>query len=201
MENAKINVEDVNMASNGIVLGYKFDRNANLSMINSTIDSVADITFGKEKEANGGYGKVNVTMDGSKINTLGAFTLGVGSTLTASGNASELYASTMTIEGNMNLGAYNTIELSVWNGGSISGNITGGSLCNGWNALAANGVDFIKRDLAFPNSVLTVGPADPKPADWDEYMAKCMLRKLPNVMNEISGTIMVMDKLMAKVRK
>ena len=63
------------------------------------------------------------------------------------------------------------------------------------------GVIFEKRDLAFSDSILTVADTDDKPADWDEYMAKCMLRKLPDVMNEVSGTVMVMDKLMAKVTK
>lgn len=69
------------------------------------------------------------------------------------------------------------------------------------DALDKNGIRFCKRDLAFSDSVLTVGPTDTKPDDWDAYMAKCMLRKLPNVMNEVSGTVMVMDKLMVKVNK
>lgn len=67
--------------------------------------------------------------------------------------------------------------------------------------LANAGVAFEKRPLAFSDSILTVGPNDTKPVNWDEYMAKCMLRKLPNVMNEVNGTVMVMEKLMAKVTK
>lgn len=67
--------------------------------------------------------------------------------------------------------------------------------------LANAGVAFEKRDLAFSDSILTVGPNDDKPENWDEYMAKCMLRKLPNVINEVNGTVMVMEKLMAKVTK
>ena len=67
--------------------------------------------------------------------------------------------------------------------------------------LAAAGVAFENRDLAFTDSILTVADTDAKPADWDEYMAKCMLRKLPDVMNEVSGTVMVMEKLLAKVAK
>lgn len=67
--------------------------------------------------------------------------------------------------------------------------------------LADTGVKFQVHDLHYPDSVLTVGPADHAPADWDEYMAKCMLRKMPDVMNKVKGTNMVMEKLMAKVRK
>lgn len=68
-------------------------------------------------------------------------------------------------------------------------------------ALGAAGIAFQKRPLAFSDSVLTVGPNDSKPDNWDEYMAKCMLRKLPDTMNEVSGTVMVMEKLMIKVSK
>lgn len=63
------------------------------------------------------------------------------------------------------------------------------------------GVKFETRDLAFSDSILTTGPNDVKTANWDEYMAKCMLRKLPDVMNEVSGTVMVMDKLMERVSR
>lgn len=66
-------------------------------------------------------------------------------------------------------------------------------------ALETIGFVFESHDLHFPGCVMTVGPADSKPADWDEYMAKCMLRKLPDVMNEVSGTVMVMEKLAAKI--
>lgn len=67
--------------------------------------------------------------------------------------------------------------------------------------LQDNGVGFIERELFFADSVLTVGPADHKPEGWDEYMAQCMLRKLPTVTNEVNGTVMVMKKLFAKVQK
>lgn len=67
--------------------------------------------------------------------------------------------------------------------------------------LEAAGVTFEKNDLFFAGTVLTVSPGDVRPDDWDAYMAKCMLRKLPDVMDELSGTVMVMEKLMALVNK
>lgn len=67
--------------------------------------------------------------------------------------------------------------------------------------LQDNGVAFVERELFFADSVLTVGPADRKPEGWDEYMAQCMLRKLPTVTNEVNGTVMVMKKLFEKVQK
>ena len=67
--------------------------------------------------------------------------------------------------------------------------------------LANAGVAFDTRDLFFSDSIHTVGPADERPDNWDEYMAQCELRRLPNVMNEVNGTVMVMEKLMAKVTR
>lgn len=67
--------------------------------------------------------------------------------------------------------------------------------------LAKAGVVFEENNLYFAGSVLSVGSGDVRPEHWDEYMAKCMLRKQPNVMNELSGTVMVMEKLMALVNK
>lgn len=67
--------------------------------------------------------------------------------------------------------------------------------------LANAGVTFETRALFFSDSIHTVGPADERPENWDEYMAQCELRRLPNVMNEVNGTVMVMEKLMAKVTK
>lgn len=67
--------------------------------------------------------------------------------------------------------------------------------------LNAAGVAFTKNDLFFADSILTVGPGDVRPDDWDAHMAKCMLRKLPDVMDELSGTVMVMEKLMVLVNK
>ena len=63
------------------------------------------------------------------------------------------------------------------------------------------GVAFGSKELVFGDSVLTVGPNDKKPEHWDEYMAKCMLRKLPDTMNQLYGTVMVMEKVMQKVEK
>ena len=63
------------------------------------------------------------------------------------------------------------------------------------------GVAFSTRELNFPNGVLTYTPGDPKPENWDEYMAACMLRKLPETMQDLESTIMVMDKLAAMVKK
>lgn len=68
-------------------------------------------------------------------------------------------------------------------------------------ALTQAGVGFQKRALAFSVSILTYGPNAKKPEGWDEYMAKCMLRKLPDVMNEVNGTVMVMEKVVAKVNE
>ena len=63
------------------------------------------------------------------------------------------------------------------------------------------GLDLKERELFYPDSILNVGPADKKPEGWDEYMAQCMLRKMPTVINELSGTVMVMKKLHAMVTK
>lgn len=63
------------------------------------------------------------------------------------------------------------------------------------------GMAFEENNLFFAGSVMSVAGGDARPENWDEYMAKCMLRKLPNVMNELSGTVMVMEKLMALVNK
>lgn len=62
-------------------------------------------------------------------------------------------------------------------------------------------VAFEQRQLHFSSSVLTVGPADEAPADWDEQMAACMLRKLPETMTDLNATLMVMDKLEALAKK
>lgn len=63
------------------------------------------------------------------------------------------------------------------------------------------GVTFESNNLFFAGSVMSVASGDVRPEHWDEYIAKCMLRKLPDVMNELSGTVMVMEKLMALVNK
>lgn len=61
---------------------------------------------------------------------------------------------------------------------------------------------FQKKKLYFTGCyVMTVGPGDPRPADWDVTMAKQMLRKMPDVMDELNATILVMDKLKAMVDK
>lgn len=62
------------------------------------------------------------------------------------------------------------------------------------------GVKFLPRNLWFPNVIMTVGPTDKNVRpDWDEYMAACMLRKLPTAMYELEGTVVVMEKLLSKV--
>ncbi|MGM9604222.1 MAG: tubulin-like doman-containing protein, partial [Faecousia sp.] len=62
-------------------------------------------------------------------------------------------------------------------------------------------VAFERRKLHFPSSVLTVGPADVAPEGWDETMAACMLRKLPETMSDLNATLIVMNKLKALVQK
>lgn len=67
--------------------------------------------------------------------------------------------------------------------------------------LRAAGVAFEKRKLHFPGSVLTVGPADVAPENWDEIMAACMLRKLPDTMTDLHATELVIGKLTKLVEK
>lgn len=67
--------------------------------------------------------------------------------------------------------------------------------------LAQNGVAFEERKLHFPGTVMTVGSGDAKRPDWDEYMAGCMLRKLPQTMNDLEGTLLVMGKLVKRVKE
>ena len=61
------------------------------------------------------------------------------------------------------------------------------------------GLVFGQRPLWFTNSILTVGPADVRPEGWDEYVAGTMLRKMPSVMNELNGSVLVLDRVREKV--
>ncbi len=56
------------------------------------------------------------------------------------------------------------------------------------------------RNLYSSMTVMTKATHDDKP-DWNEYIAACMLRKLPNTMHELDGTIMVMRELVAMLEK
>lgn len=67
--------------------------------------------------------------------------------------------------------------------------------------LADAGVDFKRRNLWFSDAILTVGPGESGSAEWDKYIAGCMLRKLPEAMHQLDGTVLVMKKLAAKVHK
>lgn len=60
-------------------------------------------------------------------------------------------------------------------------------------------VSFVAKNLWAPGAVLTSNPNAAKPIGWDEYIAGCMLRKMPDTMNDLRGTIEVMKKLRAKV--
>lgn len=62
-----------------------------------------------------------------------------------------------------------------------------------------NPVSFVSKNLWAPGAVLTSNPNAEKPIGWDEYIAGCMLRKMPDTMNDLRGTIEVMKKLRAKV--
>ena len=63
-----------------------------------------------------------------------------------------------------------------------------------------NTVSFVSKNLWTPEAVLSSGPvAAEKPIGWDEKIAGCMLRKMPDTMNDLRGTIEVMKKLRAKV--
>lgn len=63
------------------------------------------------------------------------------------------------------------------------------------------GVSFASAKLQFAQDILSFFPHASKPEDWDEKMAKDMLRKLPDTMNELNSTILVMQKLKAMVEK
>ena len=67
--------------------------------------------------------------------------------------------------------------------------------------LEASGVKFHEHNLWFPGVIMTVGPADVEPANWDKDMAARMLRKLPGTMYALNGTILVMEKLVQRVTK
>ena len=60
-------------------------------------------------------------------------------------------------------------------------------------------VSFVSKNLWAPGAVLTSNPNAAKPSGWDEKIAGCMLRKMPDTMNDLRGTIEVMKKLRAKV--
>lgn len=61
-------------------------------------------------------------------------------------------------------------------------------------------VSFVSKNLWTPGTVLSSGPdAAEKPIGWDEKLAGCVLRKMPDTMNDLRGTIEVMKKLRAKV--
>ena len=66
--------------------------------------------------------------------------------------------------------------------------------------LTAAGVAFEKRKLYFPNRVNSTAFGDDIP-NWDQLLAKMMLRKLPETMSDLDGTLKVMKLLEAKVRK
>lgn len=67
--------------------------------------------------------------------------------------------------------------------------------------LETAGVKLDERKLRFPSSVLSVGPSDALTPDWDKYMAACMLRKLPETMEDLGGTLLVMEQLQKLVTK
>lgn len=67
--------------------------------------------------------------------------------------------------------------------------------------LSAAGVTFEKRNLHFPNRVNSKAVGDEDIADWDTKLAKMMLRKLPETMSDLEGTMKVMKLLEAKVKK
>lgn len=66
--------------------------------------------------------------------------------------------------------------------------------------LAGAGVTFEQRELRFPDTVLSKTDADNIP-DWDEKVASYMLRKLPETMSDLDGTLQVMKLLEEKVRR
>lgn len=65
-------------------------------------------------------------------------------------------------------------------------------------------VSFVSKNLWAPGAVLTSGHKNAdgeseEPSGWNEYIAGCVLRKMPDTMNDLRGTIEVMKKLRAKV--
>lgn len=61
------------------------------------------------------------------------------------------------------------------------------------------GIRFQNRELFFPGTVVSGNPHDVLPDDWYDHMAACLLRKVPDVMAEVGGTILVLDKLKDKI--
>ena len=66
--------------------------------------------------------------------------------------------------------------------------------------LAGAEVAFEERVLRFPGTVISKTDADDIP-NWDEKVASYMLRKLPETMSDLDGTLQVMKLLEAKVRR
>ncbi len=62
-----------------------------------------------------------------------------------------------------------------------------------------NPVSFGLKKLKTSQSVLTSNPNADKPKGWDEYIAGCMLRKMPDTMSALRGTVEVFRKLRAKI--
>ena len=60
-------------------------------------------------------------------------------------------------------------------------------------------VSFALKKLKTSQTVLTSNPNTEKPAGWDEYIAGCMLRKMPDTMSALRGTVAVFKKLRTKV--
>ena len=64
---------------------------------------------------------------------------------------------------------------------------------------AENPIVFASKNLKTTNAVLTSNPAKAKPDGWDEFVAAQMLRKMPDTMNDLRGTLAVMEILKSKV--
>ena len=69
------------------------------------------------------------------------------------------------------------------------------------NALENAGVAFTATKLHFSQTILTCGPGEPKPENWDDAIAANLLRKLPETMNELDGSVIVLQKLTDMVNR
>ena len=65
-------------------------------------------------------------------------------------------------------------------------------------SLSGAGVTFAEEDLRSLHEVYSYG-ADPAPDDWFEQLAVRFLRKKPDIMYELEGSILVMEKLLQLV--
>ena len=70
------------------------------------------------------------------------------------------------------------------------------------NTLRAHDISFSDRGLNPAGNMLSTTPAEaPSYPNWSEYIAGCMLRKLPDTMNDLRGTVDVVARLKKLLEK